>query len=672
MSSRTGFRMSMFDPRNAVAANVNNKDGIVINDQKLFAVEEERRISSDMKVIERKLNTKTMEQGFSIEVKNGQSKTGITSPTDNPYLAHLWETEIAKANLHRTDFGFAAVQIREIRNPDAKIVDASKIVDEKTLRELEEEDELDDSSEAQEEVGRERDLIQEEIDALEKQRPTKPESILDPDVQSYRVPRVMDPINEYLVKIFTLPDGSRHFLAFPRGTVGDANAKPIPNSRVYIFFEPDAQGNPDSPFISCLEDLQQLRTYRERHEVRDWRGTNPPIFYAESPKGESIIPNTTVMPTVEAPQDPTHIPAPERSGYGSTAPLARVMAKDSLERREAQLNYGTRWIRQAVEGAVAGSFPKGATVEEVHFHSQLNRLTHLGAIDQFGPYIPLPEHVTISSNAPQPKQAESFEFTITQLMARIANVTGVQPEMLTGERAKVGAEVGVRQDENDSVIRAIQRQLERFVAQVYIDIFAPLQKQRIEYSIKETRYRLRMEALLMYKEQREEMRRQLEAKIDQVDAVIDETGEENNRVAIERKRTQLIKALSTFEEPDEGVHIEQATQQMALLDRQFEEYNQIRLEKETQVVVRFHENPTLSPEKILQLEQMGAISKENSRKMMLKYFGLPEEILATDAEREADFKVEAKHQAVLDEQKQAMKPTPASGSSKPKPAPKKE
>jgi hypothetical protein len=437
-----------------------------------------------------------------------------------------------------------------------------------------------------------------------------------------------------------------------------------------MFFEPDANGNPDSPFISCLEDLQQLRTYRERHEVRDWRGTHPPLFYADNPKGEAVIPNTTAIPTIEAPQDPDHVPIPESSNaYAPTAPLARVMPKDSLERREAQLEYGTRWIRKAVEEAVAGTKSKGTSIEKPHFHKQLNRLTHLSAIDQFGPYMPLPEHVTISANIPQPKQAESFEFTITQLMARIANVTGVPPELLTGERAKVVAEVGLRQDENDSVIRGIQRQLERFVAQIFIDIFAPLQRERIQYSVKETRYRLRMEALLMYKQEREEKRRQIQAEIDRVDALIKETGEENTRVAIERRRTQLIKVLAAFEDPEEDSQFQALNEEMATMDQHFEEFYQIQMEKETQVIVRFHENPTLSPEKITQLQEMGAISKDTSRRMMLKYYGLPEEILATEAELEADFKTEAKHQAVLDAQQQALKPaagTKPAKSAKPK------
>jgi hypothetical protein len=658
----------MFDPRTVSTANVLAKDGVPISDTLLFAVEEEREVSSDMKFIERKIDTKTREQGFSIEVSNSRLKTLIADPTKNPALANLWNKEISKALRHRTDFGFAAVQLRLIRDPSALIAASSSVLSEKTLRELQEDDELDNSEEAQEEIEEQKDIVQNEIDALEKRRPTKPVSLEDPQIQGYKVPRVMDPIYEYYVKFFTLPDGNRQFHAFPRSDL-TANAVPIPNSRVYVFFEPDANGKPDSPFISCLSDLQQLRTYRERHEVRDWRGTYPPLFFADSPKGEPVIPNTTTISFAEAPTDPNNIPPPE-SSYSQTSPLARNMPEHSLQRRLAQLAYGSKYIKGAVEDARAGTFESGTTLQKPQFNSQLNRLTHIAPIDQFGPYMPLPEHVTLAANGPQIKQAESWEFNITQIMARIANITGVRPEVLTGERAKLGAEVEQRQDENDSTIRAIQQEMERFVAQIFIDIFAPIQSQNIQYAVKEHRYRIRMEALLMVKEKREETRREVLAEIDRLDALTRETGEENTRVSIGRRRTQLVKVLSAFEEPDEGIEMQVARQQMTLSDKQFEEFYQIKLEQETQVIVHFHENPTLSPEGIKELQEIGAITKENARRLLLKYRGLPESMLATEAELEAEFKIEAKHQAVLDEQKQALKPAAGekSAAKKPKPA----
>ena len=662
-------RISMFDPRSVSTSNVTAKNGTPISDTQLFAVEEERQDSSDMKFIERKVDTKTREQGFSIEVVNKKLKNTVTDPTKNPALAHLWNREISKALRHRTDFGFCAVQLRQIRDPSALTTANSSALDEKTIRELQEEDELDNSQEAQEEVEYQKDIIQEEIDELQKKRPVRPPSLEDPKIQGYKVLRVMDPLYEYYIKFFTTPDGNRQYHAFPRSDL-TANAVPIPNSRVYIFYEPDANGKPDSPFISCLSDLQQLRTYRERHEVRDWRGTYPPLFFADSPKGESVIPNTTTISYADAPLDANNIPPPEApSAYSQTAPLSRNMPEHSLQRRLAQLEYGSRYIRNAVKDAREGTFSSGTALEKPHFHTQLNRLTHIPPIDQFGPYMPLPEHVTLAANGPQIKQAESWEFNILQTMARIANITGVRPEILTGERAKLGADVELQQDENDSTIRAIQQDMERFVAQVFIDIFAPIQQKNIQYAVRETRYRIRMEALLALKEEREEKRREVLAEIDRLDALTVETGEENTRVAIGRRRTQLVKILSAFEEPDDGAEMQVARQQLSLNDQQFEEYYQIKLESETQVVVHFHENPTLSPEGIKELMEIGSITKETGRKLMLKYRGLPESMLATEAELEAEFKIDAKHQAVLDEQKQALKPKPAAKSGdKPKPA----
>ena len=669
--AQNATRISMFDPRTVSTSNVLAKDGTPISDTQLFAVAEEREDSSDMKFLERKVDTKTKEQGFTIEVINSKLKSTITNPTDNPALANLWNKEISKGLRHRTNYGFAAVQIREIRDPTAITAATSTALDKKTLRDLQDEDELDNSQEAQEEIEKEKDLIQQEIESLEKQRPTKVTSLEDPRIQGYKVPRVMDPLYEYYIKFFTMPDGSRQYHAFPRSNM-TANAVPIPNSRVYIFYEPDANGKPDSPFISCLSDLQQLRTYRERHEIRDWKGTFPGIFFADSPKGESVIPNTTTISYAEAPLDANHIPPPDSGGaYSQTSPLNRNLPEHSLQRRLAQLNYGSRYLKNAVAEAKSGTFSNGTKIEIPHFHNQLNRLTHIGPIDQFGPYMPLPENVSLAANAPQPKQAEGWELRVQQLMASIANATGVLPEILTGERAKLGADVETRQDENDSTIRAIQRDMERFVGQVFIDIFAPIQRKRIQYAVQETRYRLRMEALLQVKQQREETRRQVLEEIDKLDALIAETGEENTRVAIERRRTQLVKVLSAFEDPEEGSETQVAQQEITMSDHQFEEFYQIQLEQETEVQVHFHENPTLSPEGIKELVVEGAITKETGRKLLLKYRGLPESMLATPAELEAEFQVDAKRQAVLDAQKQALKPTPTpkpGGSSKSKAA----
>jgi len=615
-------------PRNRSLVNA-----IPLKDDILLAIDHEAHRSAEIYAIEKFLIARVTGKGFTISVQQREISTPITDPVENPFIHNAWEKVIQGMLVHGQRYSFAAVSYRKILPAASAVRQRGGLA--RTNNDSSEDQSDDDDGHGEAASSREDEEGEED----------------GPDV--LRIPRLMDPVDEYFVRFLIGEDGQRVYLAFPRKTPLSL-AKPIPHSRVFIFQDPEADGAINSPFQRCLEDFQKLRGYWERDEIRDWRNTNPPYIYEVTPKNDSLIPNeTTAISSVVAEYDQLSKPGVEQVPKDTLR--ARTEAADKIKSSE----YYLQILRQGndhTHNAILTSTADQSTVDpkrnELHYNTQLGRWTTIDPIDTFNPFITLPQHVGLASNVPRPQPGPHFEYAIAYHLRKISNCTGVPADLLIGDRARVVADVQFSQTHLDNTVKALQRQLERMVAQMYIDIYGPLHRAHIGRAVAERTRRRRTaqdEAAA-----RERKRTQLEAEIAALAKLEEETEESNAKARLKSQRADLQARLAEIQEPNPVLSKPRESQANAYaetsaleLEQFMDERLQLQLEKELRIVVKFNENPVMTLDSIRALQSMGAITAETARRLSLQLTGLSEELLATDEQLDKEAKALAKRQKIL-------------------------
>lgn len=655
----------MFDITETLSGRWSGRAGVRILDGFTFHIAEEHQRNSLMPSIEQKLVAKTLEQGFTIEVLRGAGGSSnsdadvkrekITDPQKNPFLSQLWNEAAAEAMRHRLRYGFCVIQRRLIRDPfkaenlqqQAAAVSSRHRLN--TREAASAHAAVNDTAENVE-IDGELDIAQffaDERAALQKHKPKSAPSLQDPAVLGYQVPHVLNPLTECYVKFFRSPDGSRIYKAFPRNDETQ-DSQPIPNTRVHIFFPPNDFGVPNSPFLFCLEDLQTVRNMLSRYEQRDYWNTHPPHFYRSVPKagGEAVIPNSTSINYSE-------------TGTEKAAEIQRNWAgpvqvePQSVDKRIAQLELSNNYMKHALNDSVSKAVPPGTQLSRPLYNNQLEKLTYIQPIDQFGPRQIIPEQMELASNVPHPTHAPDFMAVYSNYIQRICAVCGIMSESLLGDRSTVAADAEMRRIDGDSAIRTVQRELERMLAQIYVDIFTPVHRAQIVAEIAEKRYQARL-AELDSSEALHHEGLELKREVDELKAAMSRMPEGEERVAlhdVRRKKKDRLGELPELDFNADRMPWDDQNEQIRIEDEieqgQVDEYLRIRMESEMRVEVHVRENPSLTYEDAKKLFDAKVITLATFGKIALRLLGLPEEYQATEAELTADAKTQAKREELF-------------------------
>lgn len=621
--------MSVFDFAGYVSKKSTTQEDIKrIQDGYLWAVREERAASSAlMGNIEQSLVAKILsDQGFEIKVKESASASGITitDPNSNPYLKDLWMRELSTALIHGFYQGFAAIQVRTIHEPGSDpLLQLRQELDQQNFEEDQEAEDLARELDTKEKQDR---FFRGEKRRLLNDRPPPPPDLNSKQTKSYRAPRTMLPLTEYFVGRRKLGDGTVRYEAYWRDNTNQNT--PIPDSFVFMFREPDEFGVPNSMFLDCLADIQVLRTLQDRYELRDYANTSPVYVYQTRPHsgGQAIIPNETHMAMVTATtgleEESDIMPSSNKTGW--KAP--KEMEENSLDKRKKILSEINIYMQEAVRKSVAVAEIKepGTPLRMPKYHPQLGHLSRSKKLNQLKPYIVLPDQMELSSNIPRVIHPTDWPFVIRLLQTNIANACSLIPQVITGERAVVGADIQLNRDENNARIRKMQRQMERLIGTIYIQAFAPLHKQQISYSIQELRYQRRMR-LLVDVEAREQLRYQLQREYERLTAQINETDEERARADITEQRTEVLREINRIPDFDmnSAAFPWDAEMEPTKLNSRSSEYWRITIEQQFQVQVHVFENPSVSFDELQKLVQARVLDEQYFRELGLRVHGLP-------------------------------------------------
>lgn len=646
-----GVQISMFD----LAEHLNNKwdgrNGVRIQDGYLAQVEEERRQNSLIWSIEQKSITKILEQGFEIEViKSGGIREKITDPNETPFLAALWHEQISDAIRFRLRYGFCVVVPRVIRNPFSASAERERLEAEEAKQQLQKKSNLPaqtsiaDTADNPESATNDEEIKQfllNERNRMEKSRPRDAPSMRDTEVLGYSVPQILNPLTECYIKFYTGPDEQRVYQAFRRKVETNSN-QPIPNSLVIIFNAPDSDGVPQSPILACLEDLQTARGMFQRWEQRDFINTHQPWVYRSIPRtgGESLIPNETHINYSETGTEEAGGTMPSSVWKG------KVRVEDhTLEKRIAQLEASNRYMDKALEDSLEKAMTPGTKMTRPMYNHQLEKLTHIKAIDQFGPYHIIPEQMEISPNVPKPQHSQDWLAVYNLLITRIFNTVGVTSESFTNDHAITSADAESRRNESDSALRAAQSEIERTIAQIYVAIFMPIHKAEIAAKLGQNRYDRRSERLRQ-SEDANDRRITLHKEIEELRRAFASTAEDGvARPQLHDDKKKKKRELSAIplldidadEMPwdddkeytgDTGVKTEHDRIDQGERDK----YMQIYLETQLQVKVHVRENPSISYIDAKNLHTDKIITRERFGQMALRVLGLPADYLATEEE----------------------------------------
>ncbi len=632
MNFHSGTHISIFDPAAYANSQSLPQETVQrISDGYMAMTTEERQASASlMGSIEEAVLAKVLtSQGFEITVKGPgvSDEVGITDPYSNPYLLNLWTEELSKALLHGMHHGFAAIVMRTIYEPGTDPIVELK-------RELEQQVQDEDAEAEGSWQGKDKDetneemkeFFREEYRRLKQQRPKPTVDLGKDSTKSYRLPRVLDPLNEYwLGRTFSV-NGVACYKAFSRDRTD--HEVEIPDSFVFVFREPNSYGMPSSMFLDCLADIQALRAMLDRYHVRDWDNTRPIYFYQSKQRtNQAIIPNETHISFAATGVEDTDEMPRVSTQTGWTGP--KDMAVDSLKRRKQLLAEATHYMQEAVSHSIQKTIERGTELQMPTFHAQLGHLSRLPPITQFEPFIVIPDQVELSPNVPRVIHSTDWLPVIRILQTNIANACGILPSSLTGERAVVGSDIQQNREDNNTRIRKLQRQMERLIGAIYVQVFTPIHKQQIAYSIEEVRYQSRMR-LMMDADTRERLRYNLQREYEQLTEEIELTMEAGARSEVVDRRTHVLREINripNFDQNAESFPWDQ-DEELGQLGNRSSEYWRIRVEERLKVVVHVFENPDISFDELQKLFQAGVLDELEFRKLSLRVLGLPRDYIS--------------------------------------------
>jgi hypothetical protein len=431
------------------------------------------------------------------------------------------------------------------------------------------------------------------------------------------VPRCMDPVWEYSVRFRINEDGSRDYVAYERSKVIQDGS--IPNSRVFVAFEPESDGTLNSPLQKCFSEVQRLRAYWERNEQQDFRNSNPIFMYEVENKKDGIIP--AGMPEeVVAEHEANRQGTP---GYGP-------VTKQQLDVMWGQ-EIGDKFMQQQFNKETVNGLPPNDMYRKV-FNPVLRRFTDVPMPDPFRPEKLLKQNQRLAKGVPQPKPLVGFDKVIESLARSIANCYGVPSEVIESGRGQFSANVQFSTQQLNITVQSYQRILERFIVQMYLDIYVDDHLQLLSSVISQINSR---------------------------------------RIENTKGGEKKTKKKSDSESRNESTEKVPEKKKRKLSDLILSDKDRLELERSVLIEVHFNVNPSFDFQTLKMYKDEMIISHENYQKIALSMAGLPQSMAMSAEQIEQEAHQEAKRQKILNPEP-VQKPTaPQAASTKPEKKPSK-
>jgi len=415
-------------------------------------------------------------------------------------------------------------------------------------------------------------------------------------------PRCMDPVAEYSVRFRINDDGTRDYVAYERDKV--IQDKPIPNTRVFVAYPPEADGTLNSPLQKCFSEVQRLRSYWERNEQQDFRNTNPLFVYEVDAKKDGIIPAD--MPEMA-------IAEYNESRQGSIG--YQNVEREQLEKMYAY-EVGDKFMQQQFNKEVVNGLPPEDMYRRV-WNPVLRRFTDVPMPDPFRPEKLLSQNHRLTRGAPQPKPLQGFDKIIESLARSVANCYGVPSEVIESGKGQFSANVQFSTQQLNTTIQSYQRVLERFIVQMYLDIY-----------------------------------------VDDHLNLLNQVTRQINVSRVEKARANDEQSKKR-KAPDSDTDV-QKSKKRNIGDLLLSEVDRLALEKSVVIEVHFNVNPAFDFETLRLYRDEMIISHEDFQRLALTMAALPQSMAMTRQEIEVEARQEAKRQKILNPEP-AQKPKAAAG-----------
>jgi len=277
-------------------------------------------------------------------------------------------------------------------------------------------------------------------------------------------PRVMDD-SEYYIGWKTKRDGSRAYFAYEKAN--HQKPKIIPQSRVFMMYEPTADGHLTSPVSRCLEELKLWHFYWDLDQTVAYRNAFPAFFYLSKEIEDGLLPNTTQAGAL--------------AEYEKEIQSAPTVSFDQLQAIQAH-DKTIQHMRQMLERETS------RTTVQQHFGSikQVNpdTNTYYEVANQypFAPYQQVPPGLTVAE-APRAQEAVNMQYALDKTLQLITASLGVPSDILFDTGKKFSTDLRISQRTVNETVRKWQNSLEAHIVTMYLDVYYKKYAERVDRAL---------------------------------------------------------------------------------------------------------------------------------------------------------------------------------------------
>jgi len=266
-------------------------------------------------------------------------------------------------------------------------------------------------------------------------------------------PFVLHP-EDAVVKFTIDRDGKRKYMAYENK---GRHSKPIEQSRVMFFTEPEPDGTPNSPIQKCLELLVSLRELQDSHMAVVHKTAFPMHEFYIDNKEQKLIPNNINSEQVES----------FGNNFDENLTVDQFGHLNAMSISTQALNnmlYSSRNYDYADEQAEAFGIKQQ--------YDPLNR-TFVSAA-RSNPTLPatvLPQGVRAESNTVRPLFNARYHEDVKEITNRIAGTMGVPLNSIYDTASRYAADYQQAQARINTTVKYWQKQLEKHIVIMFSDLY---------------------------------------------------------------------------------------------------------------------------------------------------------------------------------------------------------
>jgi hypothetical protein len=258
------------------------------------------------------------------------------------------------------------------------------------------------------------------------------------DLQAEDVrPVVLHP-HEYELRYVLRKDGSKKWAAYTRGMIAGAEAKPIPQTRVFMFEQPEPiSGRPNSALLRCLRPIYQYDTLIANAEIVSTKLAFPPFVY----NNKSVVlpmPDNADQSKALGKGDPGEF-LPDGTDTGDLhfqAEQTELLANMLLKNRSLRLakNIHDR-------ASMLDNMPDQMDQLSAHTKDYIDDYVRTATTNPTMPSKLLANGIELEKNTPHPETLKQFSELEEILKSQISILLGVPVEMIFPQRGRFSADV---------------------------------------------------------------------------------------------------------------------------------------------------------------------------------------------------------------------------------------